>query len=310
VTARTALLSALLVASAACPLGAQDLTPRAYVVTPVGSNAATLGYTYNDGEIIFDAIVPITDASGKLSVPYLAYCRSFGLLGRSANVLGVVPYGSGTFSGTVFGMLQSADRSGLLDASVRLSVNLLGAPAMSLEEFRQWKQETILGASLKVTAPTGQYDPTKLINLGTNRWAFKPELGYSRAWGHWILDGYASVWLFTENPEFFSHNAYVPGTQVQTRSPIGAAELHLSYDVRPRFWISLDGNFWTGGTTTINGVSNSASTEKNSRVGVTASVPVTRRQSVKASYAQGAYIRIGSNFHIYSLAWQYSWLDP
>ncbi len=100
--------------------------------------------------------------------------------------------------------------------------------------MRKWQQKTLLGVSLKVVAPTGQYDPTKLINLGANRWAFKPELGLSRRWGHWVLDAYGGVWFFTENPEFFSRNAYVPGVQSQTQAPVAVLEIHLSYDFRPR----------------------------------------------------------------------------
>ena len=57
-----------------------------------------------------------------------------------------------------------------------------------------------------MTAPTGQYDPTKLINWGTNRWSFKPEFGYSQRWGKWIVDGYAGVWFFTTNQDYWSRN--------------------------------------------------------------------------------------------------------
>lgn len=109
----------------------------------------------------------------------------------------------------------------------------------------KWQQKILLGVSLKVVAPTGQYDPTKLINWSANRWAFKPDFGYSQRWGHWVLDGYAGVWFFTSNPEFFSHNAYFSGTQAQSQNPIGAFEGHLSYDVKPRLWFSLEGNYWT-----------------------------------------------------------------
>jgi hypothetical protein len=159
-----------------------------------------------------------------------------------------------------------------------------------------------------VVAPTGQFDPTKAINLGANRWAFKPELGYSRRRGHWVLDAYASVWFFTENPEFFSHNEYFPGTQSQTQDPIGAVEAHVSYDVRPFLWVSLDGNFWYGGKTSLDGVENPATLQKNSRIGVTASFPLGRHQSLKVGYARGAYIHFGGDFKVASAAWQYSWI--
>lgn len=306
-------LAALLVAGAAPALHAQDLAPRAYVITPLGSNAVTLAYTYNTGELLFEGTVPIEDATGKLSVPMASYYRSFGLFGRSANVLAALPYGVGTFEGRVLEQERSVYRSGLFDSVVRVSVNLVGGPAMSLAQARErkWRQKTLLGASLKVVAPTGQYDPTKLINLGSNRWTFKPELGFSQAFGgHWLFDAYASAFFFTENPEFFSNNPdFNTGTQAQTQDPIGAVELHLSYDVRPRFWVSLDGNFWYGGKTSLNGKENPNTLQKNSRVGITASVPVSRRQSVKVSYAQGAYIRFGGDYRIFSAAWQYAWID-
>ena len=292
-------------------LHGQDLSPRAYVITPVKSNAVTLGYSYNHGELLFAGAVPITGATGKLSVPSVAYYHSFSLLGRSANVLAALPYGVGTFEGRVLEQEErSIYRSGLFDSQFRFSVNLLGGPAMSLPEMRQWRQKTLLGVSLKVIPPTGQYDPTKLINLGSNRWTFKPELGISQTFGgRWVVDAYGSVLFFTENPEFFSNNPeFNTPTQAQTQDPIGAVEIHLSYDVRPRLWVSLDGNFWYGGKTSLNGVENPATLQKSSRIGVTASFPVTRHQSVKVSYAQGAYVRFGGNYRIASVAWQYAWI--
>jgi hypothetical protein len=289
-------------------VGAQDLAPRAYVIVPVHSNAVTLSDVFNDGELLFEGTVPITGATGRLNVPIASYTRALDVFGRSSNVSASLAYGVGTFKGTVLGAETEAYRSGLMDSVFRFAVNLKGAPAMSLDELRQWRQETLLGVSLKVVAPTGQYDPTKLINLGGNRWAFKPELGVSRRWGHWVLDGYAAVWFFTRNPEFFSRNAFFPGTQDQTQKPIAAFETHLSYDVRPRLWVSLDGNFWYGGRTSLNGVENPATLQQSSRIGITASIPLTRHQSIKVGYADGAYIRFGGDYKIASLAWQYSWI--
>jgi hypothetical protein len=157
-------------------------------------------------------------------------------------------------------------------------------------------------------APTDQYDPQRLINYGANRWAFKPEFGYSRRLRHWVLDGHAGVWFYTRNPEFFSRNAYVPIVQAQTQEPIVALEGHLSNDVKPRFWVSLDGNFWYGGRTSLNGVQNPATLQRNSRLGVTGSLPLTRHQSLKLSYSRGTYVRFGGNFDNLSIGWQYSWL--
>jgi len=287
---------------------AQDLAPRAYLITPVHSNAVTLTYSFLEGSVLFDGTIPITGATARVHVSIFNYSHSLNFFGRSANFLVVLPYGVGNFHGTVVGAETSAYRSGLLPVTLRFSVNLIGGPAMNVREYSKWKQKAILGASLKVVPATGQYDPTKLINYGANRWAFKPELGYSRRWGHWILDTYGGAWFFTTNEDFFSRNQFNPGTNTQSQSPTGSFEGHLSYDFKPRLWVSLDGNFWFGGTSTINGVNNPATLERNSRVGITSSIPVSRHQSIKFSYSDGAYIRYGGNYHNVSAAWQYSWI--
>jgi hypothetical protein len=287
---------------------AQDLAPRAYLITPIHSNAVILTYSIFDGDLLFDNSVPITGATARVSVPVFSYYHSLRFFGRSANFTGSLPYGVGHVRGNVLDSETMAYRSGLFDTAIRFSVNIKGGPAMELADFRKWQQKTIIGVSLRVVTPTGQYDPTKLINYGANRWAFKPELGLSRRWGHWLLDSYGAGWLFTTNHDFFSRNQYSPGTNVQKQNSIWAFEGHLSYDVRPRLWASLDGNFWLGGRTNINGVQNPNSLQRNSRIGGTVSLPVSKHQSLKFSYNRGAYIRYGGNLNNVSAGWQYSWL--
>ena len=171
-------------------LSAQDLAPRAYLITPLHANAVTLTWSFYDGGLNFNGTIPITGATGAYHVPVLSVYHSLDFFGRSANITASLPYAVGTFSGDVLGKGRSIYRSGLLDFSARFSVNLKGGPAMEAQQYAKWKQKTILGLSLKVVAPTGQYDPKKLINWGINRWAFKLEFGYSERWGHWVLDGY------------------------------------------------------------------------------------------------------------------------
>ncbi len=289
-------------------LSAQDLAPRAYVVTPVHSNAVTLTYYFFNGSLLFDGSAPISDATARINVPVLSLYHSLRFFGRSANITASLPYGVGNFEGKVNITETTVHRSGLQDAAFRFSVNLKGGPAMDAQEMSKWRQKTLLGISLKVVAPTGQYDPTKLINYGANRWAFRPEIGLSRRWGHWLLDTYGGAWIFATNHEYFSRNAHSPGINVQTQSPIGAFEGHLSYDVKSRLWASLDGNFWFGGRTSINSVVNSQTLQRNSRIGGTVSFPVSKHQSLKVSYSRGTYIRFGGNYDNVSLAWQYSWL--
>src|SRR3984885_12733153 len=244
-----------LTAVAGSPLktvSAQDLSPRAYVITALHSNAINVTYSFFSGSVLFDGTAPITGATGTYSVPILAYYHSFSFLGRSANFNSALPYAVGDFQGSVVGQPQHIYRSGLLDFSSRVSVNLRGGPSMPIQEFRKWRQKTLLGVSLRVIAPTGQYNPTKLVNWGINRWAFKPDFGYSQRRGKWVLDSYAGAWFYTTNPRPFS----LPVPQPQTEKPIGSFEGPLSYDLKPRLWCSLDGNFWFGGVTSLNGVVN------------------------------------------------------
>jgi hypothetical protein len=307
---RLVLISALLIVLSANTF-AQNLSPRAYVITPTHSNALTVTWSFYDGGLSFNGTVPIKDGRGTYNVPIASYYHGFNFFGRSANVNVVLPYAFGDFTGELNNQQRSVYRSGLLDLSGRFAVNLYGGRAMPAKEFRNWRQRVLLGASLTVVAPTGQYDPTKLINWGINRWAFKPEFGYSQRWGNWILDGYAGVWFYTTNQAFFNN----PAPKPQTEAPIGSLEGHLSYDIpklkgfrRARLWCSLDGNFWWGGITAVNSIRNLETKQTSSRIGGTVSFPLTKFQSVKVAYSDGAYIRFGGNYQNVSVAWQYSWL--
>jgi Putative MetA-pathway of phenol degradation len=301
----------IFVVTCATLLAAQDLAPRAYAITPLHSNAVTFAWSYYNGGVDFNGTIPVKDARGTYNVEVLSAYHSFNFFGRSANVLASLPYAVGNFTGELGDQQRSIYRSGLLDFSARVSVNLYGGRTVQAKDYRKWKQKVLLGASLRVVAPTGQYDPTKLINWGINRWAFKPEFGYSQRWGNVILDGYAGVWFYTTNNAFYS----IPTPQPQTESPIGSLEGHLSYDFQNfgflkglRGWASLDGNFWWGGTTEVSSIRNLETKQTSSRIGATISLPYTKHQSIKIAYSDGAYVRFGGNYQNVSVAWQYSWL--
>jgi hypothetical protein len=299
-----AFLCSLVVALTA-PLCAQSLAPRAYVITPEHWNAVTVTWSFYDGGLNVNGALPITGATGTYNVPILSVYHAFSLFRRSANITAVLPYGVGNFRGKELGVERSIYRSGLLDFTARFSVNLKGGPAMKPQQYAKWKQKVLLGASLTVVAPTGQYDPTKLVNWSINRWAFKPEFGYSQRWGRWVLDGYAGAWFYTTNPAYVD----VPIPRPQTEAPIGSFEGHLSYDFKKqRLWASLDGNFWWGGITALNGVRLPDTKQVSSRIGGTVSIPLTKHQSIKAAYSDGTYIRFGGNYQNVSVAWQYSWV--
>ena len=203
---------------------AQSLEPRAYSPNPVGANFALANYAYQTGDVVFDASIPITDVSAKINIATLGYVRTFGLFGRSASAALAVPYAWGSVEGQVQEEQRRITRSGFADLQTRLTVNLLGGPAMTPGEFAARTPETTLGFTLVTVAPTGQYFPDKLINLGANRWAFKTELGFSQPAGKWAFEAYAGGWFFTPNDDFFGGQR--PDAGAHLRVP-GPRQLHL-----------------------------------------------------------------------------------
>ena len=278
---------------------AQELEPRAYAPNPSGANFVLAVYGHATGDVVFDPSVPITNVSASVNTAALFYGRTFGLFGRSASAAVQLPYVWGTIEGDVFEQQRSVHRSGLADLRMRLTTNLLGGPALSASEFAARRPRTTVGASLVVLAPTGQYDPSKLVNVGTNRWAFKPEVGLSHPTGRWVLELYGGAWLFTDNDAFF-------GGSRRAQDPLFALQGHFSYTFRPRLWLAGDATFYTGGRTTVDGVEK-ADLLRNTRYGLTLAVPVKRRSSLKASWSRGLTTRIGGDFQTLAVGYQILW---
>jgi hypothetical protein len=286
----------------AAPLAAQDLDPRAYANVPVNSTFLVAGFGLSHGGVLTDPTIPITDIKATIETPSLGVVHSFGLFGKTAQVFGVLPYSWAQASGNVQEQARSITRAGLSDMRLRLSILLRGATAASVLEIAKAPRRTILGTSLTVAAPTGQFFSDTLINLGTNRWAFKPEFAVSHPMGkRWLLDAYAALWLFTGNDAFY------PGTSLRTQAPMGAFQAHLSYAFRPQLWAAFDATYYVGGRTTVNGHLND-DRQSNSRVGATLVLPVGRRHSIKLAAATGAIIRFGPNFTTFSVGWQTAWV--
>jgi hypothetical protein len=278
---------------------AQQLEPRAYSSAPAGLNILGLAALFSSGGEVTDPASPIQNIVARVNTAVPYYGRTFGLLGRQASVTVATPVADAEIHGDVNTAGRSIDRTGVLDPQARFAVNLIGGPAMTREEYRQHKPETTLGASIVVNAPFGQYDPAKLINLGTNRWACKPELGLSQPVGDWFFEVYAGVWLFEANDNFF-------GGKVRRQEPLASYQGHIVYEVRPRLWASADYTYYTGGETTVNGVAQH-DRQDNTRAGLTVSVPVGLSQSFKITYARGVTVRIGSKTDTMGVAWQVAW---
>ena len=289
-------LSAFFLSSAVA--AAQDLVPGAYVPAPVGFNVVTFYGGFSAGGVSFEPTLPVEDAKAKIGSAAVSYGRTFGLFGRFASIGGVVPFVTGDIEGLLLGQPASRSLTGLADPVGRFAVNLFGAPAMTPKEFGAYRPRTLVGVSLTVLMPLGEYDETRYINLGRNRWAFKPEIGISTTRGHWTIETDLGVTLSTANEH------YVNGSTLE-QAPIVAVQAHLTYTFKPAMWVALDGNFWSGGRLTRDGV-DALEQQGNSRLGVTAAIPFLKRQ-IRVNYSFGAYTRIGTDFHAIGVSYSHAW---
>jgi hypothetical protein len=285
--------------SAVSNASAQEAEPRSYSNTAVGLNFLISGYVYTQGKLAFDPSTAIADATFRSDTGVVAYVRSFDVAGQSAKFDAIVPTSSFAAHGIVNGEPREREMSGLGDPRFRVSVNLFGAPALSAKDFASYHQDLIVGVSLQVSAPLGQYDSTKLLNLGGNRWSFRPELGISKAWGPWTVELAPSVTFFSDNTDFF-------GGKTFSQAPIYAVQGHVIYTFQSGIWMALDGLYFAGGSTTLNGVKND-NEQAISRAGVTVAFPIDRQNSVKLSASTGITSRTGSELTAVGIAWQYRW---
>ena len=277
---------------------AQALEPRSYTNTPVGINFLLLGYGHTEGDVGFDESTPVKDARVRIDAGLLAYARSLDVWGLSGKVLAVLPFAEASGSATVKGQGRDRDVFGLADPLLRISVNFFGAPALTLDEFATYRQDLIIGASLQVTAPLGQYDSSKLLNVGTNRWSVKPELGVSKAWGPLTLELIPGITFFTNNNNFF-------GGKTLEQDPIYSLQGHLIYEFSPAFWAAFNSTYYVGGRTTVDG--EQGQEPESVRVGVTAALSLSRHQSIKFYGSTGVYNRTDNNFWAIGIAWQVRW---
>jgi hypothetical protein len=282
-------------------VSAQEMEPRAYSRAPVGSQFILFSYAHQTGDVLTDAALPISDVNIAVNAGSFAYGRTFGIAGLQANASFLASYVKGRASGIVLEDRREVSRSGLGDVRMRFSMNLVGGPALSVEKFAAYKPKALLGASVTVVMPTGQYDPRRLINIGSNRWSFKPEVGLSKPYGRWTVEVVGGVWLFTANNEFF-------GGVRRRQKPLVSLQSHVIYTIRRRMWAALNVNYYVGGQSIVNGIVN-ADKQANSRIGGTFSLPLTQRQSIKFALANGLTTRFGGDVTTGAVGWQYVWVD-
>lgn len=277
---------------------AQELTPRAYWPAPRGTKVLVTGYSYSDGAVLFAPSVPLYDVDTRLNVGVLAYLQTVNLWGRSSNILVELPYSWGTTSGSVVDIPAKRDFAGFADIGFTMTVNLLGAPTMTREDFLKLRADppAILGASLKVIVPTGYYESDRLINIGTNRWALRAQLGsILPIRPTWLLELTAGTWFFGDDEDF------LPGKREQ--DPIFAAQANVIKRIRPGLWASLDFTYFRGGRQMIGG-NRLDDLQQNTKIGGTLVLPFRGRHAIKVGYAKGVVTKFGSDFDQFLLSYQ------
>ena len=277
---------------------AQELEPRSYANTPVGMNFVIAGYGYTKGSVVFAPTARLTDAEVETHAAILAYARSLDFFGLSGKLAVIVPAAHASGSAARAGQLEEREVTGLADPRFRLSVNFYGAPALTLEEFAGYEQDLIIGATLEVAPPLGQYDSDKLLNLGTNRWSIRPEIGLSKALGRFTLELAGAVTFFTPNDDFL-------GGRTLTQDPVYSVQGHVVYEFGRGFWGALDATYYAGGRTKIDGKGEEGL--EHVRIGVTVAIPVNRYNSIKLYGSKGVYSRTGTSFDALGIAWQVRW---
>ena len=282
-----------------CVVRAQSIEPRSYSNTPVGVNFLIAGYAYTRGALEFDTSLPITDAHLRTSNAVFAYATALDFWGKSGKFDVIVPYTWLSGSAQVAGQPIQRVVNGLGDPAFRVSVNLYGAPALTLKEFQDYQQDLIIGASLQVWAPWGQYDDSRVVNIGANRWAFKPQIGLSKAIGQWTLELTGAATLYTDNQDFYGGNT-------RSQDPLYSIQAHAIYNFPSGIWGSIDATYFAGGRSTLNGVLDN-DLQQNWRGGGTLAFPVDVRNSVKFYASRGVSARTGNNYDLVGIAWQYRW---
>jgi hypothetical protein len=262
------------------PCLGQDIEPRRWSHLPLGSNFGGLGYAYTEGDIFLNPVLRIEDGEFEMNTAALKYIHAFELMGKSARIDLLQMYQTGSWSGLINGTPAAIDREGWADTTLRFAVNLYGAPPLESNEFIEYRKatntETIVGAGLVITLPTGEYFEDKLINLGANRYTFTPQFGMVHTRGKWSMELSSSVTFFTENDEFFNGKKH-------EEDPYLIGQGHIVHTFMPGLWLSASAGYGYGGESTIDDVS-ADDRKGNLGYGLSAGFPVSRNFGFRISY--------------------------
>jgi hypothetical protein len=298
---RRGALVTLAIAGTASMASTQEFEPRTYSATPVGLNFLGLGYGFSTGNVLLDPSLPIEGLDADLHTALFRYTRTLSFFDRTAKLKVVLPWSAGDWRGLVEGEPGQRSANGLGDARFALETIVAGARAMTAEELAKSQPGTLLGARLQVVMPTGSYDPSELVNLGSNRWAFVPEMGISHNVGAWTLEAAWNAWLFTDNADFLEGHRL-------DQDPLFVAKFHAIYTIRSGFWWALAAGFGYGGQTKVDGAPR-ATLQRNTRFSAMLVYPVSASTGVSVAITSGKNSGAGADFDGIAVGYQVAWTD-
>src|SRR3954468_22403130 len=276
---------------------AQDLEPRAYANVPKGTNVIAVVYALSSGNVLTDPSLPVSDLKITANNFGLGYVHTFALANKLARIQVVAPVLFVTGNAKLNGLDTSITRNGFDDARIRLGINLFGSPALDRKDFRKYQQKMVIGASIVISLPTGLYYKDKRVNLGSNRWALKPEVGISKRFKRFYAEAYTGVWFYTENDEYLI-------SKTLKQQAVVSLQGHVSYYFKNQMWVGINGNWFNRGQTLVDNTP-TGDLKDNYRVGATWSVPFLKKHAVKFQFHVGAFTKTGYDYNIFSLGYQY-----
>jgi len=312
---RFVLALAVVITAINTSLRAEELDTRPYINTPIGQNFIAVAYVYSEADLYTNPAFPLEDVEVNVQGVISAYAYTFDMFGAASKIDVVTGRlcmdGTGIFGGVANVPKREVARDfcGSIDTKIRLSYNFYGAPALELKHFLKHKKTTVIGASLQISAPTGDYDKDRILNSSINAWFFKPEIGMSIPFGRWELNTSFSIKYFTKNHDLYNDNLSDLGQNEALtfqKEPIYNLQFHAVYHIRKGSWIALNTNYYDGGHTQINGT-RAFDREGNYRAGITFSQAINAQHSIKARVNTGLSSNSGNDAEAYSINWIYRW---
>ena len=279
---------------------AQDIEPRRWGNIPIGTKVLGAGYGYTFGNVLFDPLLEAEDVTVDIHTVIVSYVQPLKIGEKFGRLDVLIPSNFARWEGLLSGNPASTERNGLADPRIRFSMHFGGPGALSAQELKEYVQEhqkyTTFGVSLAVSIPIGQYSDERLINLGLNQFVFRPQIGLIHNWGLWAFELTSSVFLFTENNNFFNDGE-------KRQDPLFAAQSHLIKRFKSRKWVSVSAGYGLGGQSVVNRVSND-DVRSNLLAAASFGFPIGKRQSAKLVYIRTETLKdLGADTNSLVLAW-------